>query len=183
MALPIQAVAGRHHDPKHRRKRVGGFVSLRGSAVTVLSFVVLGCSENMPSAPVSEIGPGAEFSGAPLTVVEVEFRLEEAKLIYDGSVRLFLRARCPVGFRVVEGIGSVYQGPVGQEIWGEGFFGARCDGFWHRTTVRVFAGDQRFKEGSANASVHLMVENDATGEFLEDSASRTVTIRRSLSVQ
>ena len=158
-------------------------MSLRASAVAVLTLVLLGCSENIPSAPVSEIGAEAEFSTTDLNAAVIEFRLQEAKLLYDGSARLFLRARCPLGFHVLEGIGSIYQGPPDQEIWGEGFFGAQCDGHWHRTTVRIFPGDQRFTPGEARASVHFMVENHATGEFLEGSAGRTVTIVRQLSVQ
>jgi hypothetical protein len=158
-------------------------VSLRASAVAVLTLVLLGCSENMPSGPVSETGAEAEFSTTDTKVVQVEFRLEEAKLLYDGSARVFLRARCPLGFHVLEGIGTIYQGPVGQENWGEGFFGTRCDGRWHRTTMRVFAPERRFEPGTANASVHFMVENHATGEFLEGSAGGAVTIRRRLTVQ
>jgi hypothetical protein len=158
-------------------------VSLRASAVTVLTLVLLGCSENMPSGPVSEIGAEAEFSTTDTKVVQVEIRLEEAKLLFDGSARVFLRARCPLGFQVLEGIGTIYQGPLNQEIWGEGFFGTQCDGLWHRTTMRVFPGDQRFAPGTARASVHLMAENHTTGEFLEGSAGRTVTIVRRLSVQ
>lgn len=158
-------------------------MSLRASAVTVLTLVLLGCSENMPSGPVSELGAEAEFSTTDTKVVKVEFRLEEAKLLFDGSARLFLRARCPLGFQVLEGPGTIYQGPLGQEIWGEGFFVTQCDGRWHRATMRVFAGDQRFAPGTARASVSLMVENQATGEFLEGSAGSTVTIVRRLSVQ
>jgi hypothetical protein len=158
-------------------------VSLRASAGAVLTLVLFGCSENVPSGPVSETGAEAEFSTTDTKVVQVEFRLEEAKLLFDGSVRLFLRARCPLGFQVLEGISSIYQGPLGQETWGEGFFGTQCDGRWHRATTRVFAGDRRFEPGTGKASVNLMAENHATGEFLEHSAGRTVTIVRQLSVQ
>jgi hypothetical protein len=77
-----------------------------------------------------------------------------------------LRALCPKGFRTIEGPLSVMQGPLFQEIFGEGFFTRRCDGRWHVQRVRVFAPDGS-QRAQATASASLMVEISETGEFLQ----------------
>jgi hypothetical protein len=94
----------------------------------------------------------------------------------DGSLIVHLRARCPTGFRVVEGVLSVQQGPLFGEVFGEGFFTTRCNGRWHRERVRVVAPDG-LHPGTAKASAQLDVENPETGEFDQGSDSRVLRIR------
>jgi hypothetical protein len=98
--------------------------------------------------------------------VAVELQ-RSAKLINDADNSLIvrLRARCPKGFQVVEGVLGVQQGPEGGEVHGEGYFTTRCSGHWQVQRVRVVA-PEGLHPGRAEASAQLDVENPETGEVI-----------------
>lgn len=127
-----------------------------------------------PSSPSSDASD-ADFALA--TTTDLEFRLELARLKWDGAVRVYLRARCPVGYHVIEGPVTVTQPPESQEVFGEGFFTTTCDGRWHRLSVRVAPPEGRFTEGDALVSASLMVENDA-GDFQQGDAGEVLPVVR-----
>ena len=138
--------------PRSRRLRLG--------SVIASGLWLAACGDN-PSSPNSE-GSDPELALAVST--GLQFRQELLLLKWDGAVRVFLRARCPVGYHVIEGPVTVAQTPESQEVFGEGFFTTTCDGRWHRLSVRVAPPEGRFTEGDARVSASLMVENDV-GDF------------------
>jgi hypothetical protein len=127
-----------------------------------------------PSSPSSDASD-ADFALA--TTTDLQFRLELVRLKWDGAVRVYLRARCPVGYHVIEGPLTVAQTPESQAVLGEGFFTTTCDGRWHRLSVRVAPPEGRFTEGDALVSASLMVENDA-GDFQQGDAGEVLPVVR-----
>jgi hypothetical protein len=145
------------------------------TAVTVGLFLS-SCSGSPPTSSATEALGEPEFlSKAPQKSAVIKLRTEGV-LVEDGSILVTLRARCPAGFRVVEGPITIYQGPLFQEIFGEGFFTTTCTGDWRRETVPVRA-PERFQRGKAKAGASLMVEHPATGEFLQGDDNKVLTIR------
>jgi hypothetical protein len=154
------------------------FHALRISGVVVVSLFLSSCGESDPVSPTNQSGGQPELtSSAHRQLVAVELR-RPAKLIddADGSLIVRLRARCPAGFRAIEGVLSVYQGPPFQEVWGEGFFGGPCNGRWQEQRVRVVVPDG-LHPGTARASAQLDVEHPETGEFLQGGDSEVLKIR------
>jgi hypothetical protein len=156
------------------------FVTLlyRPLHVSVLAMVGLwlaGCADGGPSAPGDATAtPDFAITG---NVTELELRGDFVLLKWDGAVRVFLRARCPAGYRVIEGPVTVTETPETQEIFGEGFFTTTCDGRWRRLSVRVASTDARFHPGRAQVSAALMVENDA-GDFQQGDDTGVLRITR-----
>jgi hypothetical protein len=155
------------------------FHTLRIGSVIALAHLLSSCSDSTPASPTDESSSQPELvSGAHRPSVAVELR-RPAKLINDadGSLIVRLRARCPAGFRMLpEGVVSVYQGPLNQEVWGEGFFVVRCNGRWQEQRVRVVVPDG-LHPGTARASASFDVENPETGEFDQGSDNEILKIR------
>lgn len=154
------------------------FRTLKISGVVAVGLFLPSCSDSTPASPTEEsIGRPELASGARRQRVAVELQ-RPAKLLddADGSVIVRLRARCPKGFQVVEGVLSVQQGPLFGEVFGEGFFSTRCTGHWQQQRVRVVAPDGLHR-GTAKASASLDVENPATGEFDQGSDNGIIRIR------
>jgi hypothetical protein len=141
-----------------------------------LGLFLSSCADSTPASPTADAVQPAMLAAAQRQVVAVAL-LPSAKLVddADGSLMVRLRAKCPEGFRVVEGPVTVQQGPEFGEVFGEGFFTTRCTGHWHVHTVRVVAPDG-LNPGTARASASLDVENPETGEILGGSDSRVVKI-------
>lgn len=68
------------------------------------------------------------------------------------------------------------QGPLLQEIFGEGFFTTQCNGRRHLRRVKVIA-PEGFQRGRARATAALMVENAETGEYLQADDGEVLRIR------
>jgi hypothetical protein len=145
---------------------------LAGSGIAVTGFLLAGCGDSTPSDP----SPASEFAVAG-NVTEVEFREDFALLKWDGAVRVFLRARCPAGYHVLEGPLTVTQTPETQAVFGEAFFTTTCDGRWRRLSVRVAPIEGRFRPGRAQVSAALIVENDA-GDLQQGDDTQVMRIRR-----
>jgi hypothetical protein len=149
------------------------------SNLIVVSLFLSSCGESGPVSPTDQSSGQPELaSRTHRSGVAVELR-RPAKLINDadGSLIVRLRARCPAGFRMLpEGVVSVYQGPLNQEVWGEGFFVVRCNGRWQEQRVRVVVPDG-LHPGTARASASFDVENPETGEFAQGSDSEILKIR------
>jgi len=154
------------------------FHTLKTSSVIALAHLLSSCSDSTPASPTDQLSGQPELAARSLRPgVAVELR-RPAKLINDadGSLIVRLRARCPAGFQVTEGVVSVYQGPVFQEVWGEGFFAVRCNGRWQEQRVRVVVPDG-LHPGTARGSASFDVENPETGEFDQGSDSEILKIR------
>jgi hypothetical protein len=154
------------------------FHTLKISSVIGLGLLLSSCSDATSVSPTNEPGGQPELaSAAHRPPVAVELR-RPAKLIddADGSLIVRLRARCPAGFQVIEGVVSVQQGPLFGEVFGEGFFTTRCDGRWHGQRVRVVA-PEGLHPGTAKASASLDVQHPETGEFDQGSDNGILRIR------
>jgi hypothetical protein len=152
------------------------FHTMKISSVLAVGLTLSSCSDS--TSPTSEPGTQPDLASAARgSRVAVEIH-PVAKLIddADGSLIVRLRARCPEGFRVIEGVVSVQQGPLFGEVFGEGFFTVRCSGHWQVQTARVVA-PEGFHPGTARASASLDVEHPETGEFDQGSTSRILKIR------
>jgi hypothetical protein len=154
------------------------FHTLKISSVIALGLSLSSCSDSTPVSPTDESAGQPELASAvhrPRVAVEI---LPVAKLIDDADRSLIvrLRARCPVGFRVIEGVVGVMQGPLFQEVHGEGYFVLRCNGRWQVQSARVVAPDG-LHPGTAKASASLDVEHRETGEFDQGSVNRILKIR------
>ena len=151
--------------------------TLRAGSLMALAHLLSSCSDSMPATPTDQSLTQPELvtrtHGAR---VAVELH-RSARLIddADGSLIVRLRARCPKGFRVIEGVVSVQQGPLFGEVFGEGFFTTRCTGHWHPQTARVVAPDG-LHPGTAKASASLEVEHSEKGDFDQGSDSETLRI-------
>ena len=153
------------------------FNTLRIGSVLAFSLLLSSCSETTPNSPGGPSGqPALTSQGTLRQRVAVELH-RSAKLLNDadGSLIVRLRARCPAGFQVVEGVLSVQQGPEFGEVFGEGFFTTNCSGHWQLQRVRVVA-PEGLDPGSAEASASLDVENPETGEFVGDSDNEILRI-------
>jgi hypothetical protein len=148
------------------------FRSLPNSGLAIAGLWLAGCAESTPSDPSAT----PELTLAA-NVTELELRGDVVLLKWDGAVRVFLRARCPAGYHVLEGPVTVSETPESQEIFGEGFFTTICDGRWRRLSVRVASTDSRFHPGRAQVSAAIMVENDA-GDFQQGDDTRVLRITR-----
>jgi hypothetical protein len=149
------------------------FRPLTYGALAVAGLWVAGCGDSSPSGP-------SDGSIADLmigTTTEVEIREDFARLKWDGAVRVYLRARCPAGYHVIEGPVTVTQTPEGQETHAEAFFTTTCDGTWRRMSLRAQPPEGRFTTGPARVSASLMVEN-AAGDFQQGDDSRIVQVIR-----
>jgi hypothetical protein len=147
------------------------------SVLTIVGLFLSSCSENTLSSPTDKVpGDVESLSGALHNTAAVEV-FSQATLRPNGTIAITLRVRCPSGFHVVEGPVTVAQGPFGREIFGEGFFTTRCNGFWQERRVRVVS-PEGFRPGRATASASLDVENPETGAFLSASDNEVVRIRR-----
>jgi hypothetical protein len=145
------------------------------SRLAIAGLWLAGCGDNTPSAPSDDpTAPDFTTSG---TTTEVEIREDFALLKWDGAVRVFLRARCPAGYHVVEGPVTVAQTPESQAVLAEAFFTTTCDGRWRRFSLRAAPPEGRFTTGRARVSATLMVENDA-GDFQQGDDSRIVRVIR-----
>ena len=154
------------------------FHTLKISSIIGLAHLLSSCSDSTPASPTDQSVSQQELaSGTHHPGVAVELR-RPAKLINDadGSLIVRLRARCPAGFQVIEGVVSVQQGPLFGEVFGEGFFTTECNGHWHTQRVRVVAPDG-LHPGTARASASFDVENPETGEFDQGSDNEIVKIR------
>jgi hypothetical protein len=149
------------------------FDTLRISSVVVLSLILSSCSDT--TSPGESRGQPALTQRAHRQVA-VEL-LRSAKLLNDpdGSLIVRLRARCPRGFQVVEGVVGVKQGPEFGEVHGEGYFTTRCSGHWQLQRVRVVA-PEGLHPGRAEASASLDVENPKTGEIIGGSDNAILRI-------
>ena len=153
------------------------FHALKISSVTAVGLFLSSCSDSTPASPTDQSSSKPELAAGNLPRVAVELH-HQARLIddADGSLIVRLRARCPEGFRVTEGVVSVYQGPLFSEVWGEGHFSTRCTGHWRQVQVRVVAPDG-LHPGTARGSASLDVEHQVTGEFNQGSDSENLRIR------
>jgi hypothetical protein len=152
--------------------------TLRIGTVVALGLFLSSCSDSTPASPTDESGGQPELtSRGQRQRVAVELH-RSAKLIddADGSLIVRLRARCPKGFHVIEGVLSVQQGPLFGEVFGEGFFTTRCTGHWRQERVRVVA-PEGLHPGTAKASASLDVQHPETGEFDQGSDSQILRIR------
>jgi hypothetical protein len=143
-----------------------------------ISLLLSSCSESTPTSPTDPSSRQREMAAGavrPRAAVELH---PQARLIddADGSLIVRLRARCPAGFEVIEGVVGVQQGPLFGEVFGEGFFTTRCTGHWRQERVRVVAPDG-LHPGTAKASASLDVQHPVTGEFEQGSDSETLRIR------
>jgi hypothetical protein len=154
------------------------FHTLKTSSVIAIAYLLSSCSDSTPASPTDQLSGQPELASSRHRLgVAVELR-RPAKLINDAdrSLIVHLRARCPEGFQVIEGVVSVQQGPLFGEVFGEGFFTTRCTGRWHTQRVRVVAPDGLHR-GTAKASAQLDVQHPETGEFNQGSDSEIVKIR------
>lgn len=154
------------------------FYTLRISSVIALAHLLSSCSDSTLASPTDQWSSQPELaSGTHRPGVVVELR-RPAKLINDadGSLIVRLRARCPQGFQVIEGVVSVQQGPLFGEVFGEGFFTTKCTGHWHTQSVRVVA-PEGLHRGTAKASASLDVQHPETGEFDQGSDNGILKIR------
>ena len=105
----------------------------------------------------------------------VDVRIDHNATVVDGgaAVVVSVRARCPIGLELLEGIVTVNQG--GSE--GEGSFGVPCDGRPRRATATVLAIDFLFEPGEAISSSLLLVVDPNTDETLEAQDSRVIKVR------
>ena len=91
------------------------------------------------------------------------------------AVLVSVKARCPVGYDVLEAF--VYISQDGNES-DFGFFGLTCNGKQQRFVVRVSAFDEaRFHPGTAHASAYVLVTDPATEETLTAQDSDQIKIR------
>jgi hypothetical protein len=146
--------------------------SVAGSGIATTGLLLAGCGDSTPSDP----SPTPELA-VTANATELEFRQDFALLKWDGAVRVFLRARCPAGYHVLEGPLTVTQTPETQEVFGEAFFTTTCDGRWRRFSVRVAPTEGRFREGRAQVSAALIVENDA-GDLQQGDDTQVMQIVR-----
>ena len=154
------------------------FHTLKTSSVIALAHLLSSCSDSTPVSPTDRLSGQPRLAArSQRPGVAVELR-RPAKLINDadGSLIVHLRARCPEGFQVIEGVVSVQQGPLFGEVFGEGFFTTRCTGRWHTQSVRVVA-PEGLHRGTATASASLDVQHPETGEFDQGSDNEIVKIR------
>ena len=152
------------------------FLRLARAAMLITLGLFLWSCDSIPSSPRSATPTEADFVSRALRGSAAVELHHKAKLLGDGQIMLTLRALCPTGFSVIEGPLTVMQGPLFQEIFGEGFFTTTCDGRWHLQRVRVFA-PEGFQRGPARASASLMVEIAETGEFLQGDDNGALKIR------
>jgi hypothetical protein len=131
-----------------------------------------GCGDSTPSDPSAT--PEFTMTGSR---TQVEIREDFARLKWDGAVRVYLRARCPSGYHVVEGPVTVAQTPESQATFAEAFFTTTCDGTWRRFSLRAQPPEGRFTTGPARVSASLMVENDA-GDFQQGDDTQIVQVIR-----
>jgi hypothetical protein len=145
--------------------------------LAVLGLWLAGCGDSTPSAPNSgETAPDFTLSQG---TTQVEIREDFGLLKPDGGVRVFLRARCPAGYQVLEGPVTVTQTPRTQEVFAEAFFSTTCDGRWHRVSVKAVPTEGRFRVGRAQLSVALIVEN-ANGDLQSAGDTQVIRIVRRL---
>ena len=154
------------------------FNTLSISTVIVFGLFLSSCADSTPASPTDQsAGQPALASGAHRPGVAVELH-RQARLIddADGSLIVRLRARCPAGFQVIEGVLGVEQGPSGGEVFGEGHFTTRCTGHWRQERVRVVA-PEGLHPGTAKASAQLDVQHPVTGEIDQGGDSEILRIR------
>lgn len=154
------------------------FHALKISSITAVGLLLSSCSDSTPASPTDQSSSQAEAAaGAHQPRVAVELH-RQARLINDadGSLIVRLRARCPAGFQVFEGVVSVQQGPLFGEVFGEGYFTIRCTGHWRQERVRVVA-PEGLHPGTAKASASLDVQHPVTGEFDQASDNEILRIR------
>jgi hypothetical protein len=151
------------------------FRPLSIGSLAIAGLWLSGCADSGPSAPSdSRTTPDFAFSGS---TTEVEIREDFGRLKWDGSVRIYLRARCPAGFHVLEGPVTLTQTPETQEVFAEAWFSTTCDGLWRRVSLRVIPTEGRFRVGRAQLSVALMVETE-DGDFQQGQDSQVIRIIR-----
>jgi hypothetical protein len=130
---------------------------------------LLGCEHDAtsPSRPLDTLaasgGRGVNLNIRPLSV-----RLRD-----NGTVRLRVETKCPVGFEVLEALVTVSQ-PDG---FGETFFTGTCTGVRQLHTVIVAPLDGAFERGAAAViSGLLLVQDPNTFEDRQDQDSETVIL-------
>ncbi len=126
-------------------------------------------------------GTGEDGGSPTLAVQKSAVELDVAvrlvgrvKLLENGSVRLKIRAGCPVGFEVLEAFVTVSQ----PQTFSETFFHPSCDG--HVRLFRVVATplEESFQPGSASVSAIVIAEDPETGDILSGSDGKTVELKR-----
>ena len=108
---------------------------------------------------------------------EVRVDIKRNAVLIDAgqAVLVSVKARCPVGYDVLEAF--VYISQEGNES-DFGFFGLTCNGKQQRFVVRLNTFDEaRFHPGSAHASALVLVIDPKTDETLSDQDSQQVKIR------
>jgi hypothetical protein len=145
------------------------------TALATLGLWLAACGDSTPSSP-NDGGPAVDFASSS-TITDVLIREDFGLLKPSGAVRVFLRARCPTGYQVLEGPLTLTQTPQSQEVFAEGFFSITCDGRWRWFSVRVAPTEGRFRRGRAQLSVALIVENP-DGDLQQGDDSRVIRIIR-----
>jgi hypothetical protein len=133
------------------------------AAVAVLAALVLGPATGAAAAPAG-------------TVLTVDIKAGQVRLLPDGSVSVPLRARCSPSLDAFELDLSVVQGSAGGENNTVGGAFPACTGRWQRTTLTVAPSTGTFTGGTATISVFLGAFDQTQGD-LEARDSATVRLR------
>jgi hypothetical protein len=148
------------------------FPSTRGiPTLLALSGLVglLGCEPDAtsPSRPLDILAASGRGR------VNLNIRPLSVRLLADGTVRLRVATRCPVGLEVLEALVTVSQ----PDVFGETFFPATCTGERQLHTVIVPHLDGGFDRGTAAViSGLLLVQDPDTFEDRQDQDSETVIL-------
>lgn len=156
----------------HRHPFTSLFQPLHIIGFALAGLWLAGCGDSTPSDPSAT--PEFTMTGS---TTQVEIREDFARLKWDGAVVVYLRARCPAGYHVVEGPVTVAQTPNTQATFAEAFFTTTCDGTWRRFSLRAQPYEGRFTTGRARVSASLMTEN-AAGDFQQGDDTQIVQVIR-----
>jgi hypothetical protein len=122
------------------------------------------------------LAPALPATAAPGTVLTIEIKAAQVRLLPDGTVSVPLRARCSPSLDAFEVDLSVVQGSVsGQDNTVGGEFPA-CTGKWQQITLTVAADYGAFTCGPATIDVFLGAFDPVQGD-LEARDSATVQLR------
>ena len=124
--------------------------------VRVLLAAVMGTAVVLVAAPVASADTNSEGTLA------VDVLQKGVRFASGGVVVVPLRARCAPDLDPYELNVGIYQGATYGGTSRVDIDYPRCDGQWHKTTVRVSGENGRYRVGFARVTVYLGAYNTAT---------------------